>query len=273
MDAPGRLRILLIDADRAWLRLAAEVLQDRYEVATAATEQEAFPAERAWVPSLIIGDVAMPGLNALGLLQRLERDPALAAIPVLLTTANAALAERPMLGRNSSVKGYLLKHCSQRVLQEAVENALAASPEPNTPLPGSGPPPGAFRYRVLVTDDEPSFIQFVGLAAHRQDIEIHKAADGREALELARTIKPDLIISDMMMPGLTGIELMRELGKDERLKTIPCILTTSTKMKPKQVELLLQDFPSVRYVLPKPCSIEALRSALAGLLKPGRPAL
>ena len=110
-------------------------------------------------------------------------------------------------------------------------------------------------------------MQFLDLAVHRTDVRFHKAAGGLEALELVREIMPDLIVSDMMMPDLTGIELMRELSRDEKLKRIPCILVTSMKMKPKQVELLLNDFPAIRYVLPKPCSIEALRAAFDSMLK------
>ncbi len=70
-----------------------------------------------------------------------------------------------------------------------------------------------------------------------------------------------------MMPGMTGVELIRELSKDERLKDIPCIMITSTRMDAKQIEFLLKDHPSLRYVLPKPCKLEALRAAFKAALQ------
>ena len=123
--------------------------------------------------------------------------------------------------------------------------------------------------KVLITDDEKAFLQFINLAVHRNGLEIHKAGDGVEALELARTVRPDLIITDMMMPGMTGVELIRELSKDESLKSIPCIMVTSTKMTAKQIEILLKDHPALRYVLPKPCTLEGLRAAFKAALESG----
>lgn len=266
MEAPARLRVLLIHGDRAWLQLTTAVLATQYEVVSAPNLDEAVSCARRWLPSLILVDAGFSGLNALGLHQRLRAEPGLVWVPILVCTEDASLADQ--MGHFPSFKGWLPKDASQRALQEAVSKALSPVAPPATGQAPGGSPSQAPRYRVVVTDDEPTFLQFLDLAVHRADIRFHKASGGAEALELVRQVKPDLIVTDMMMPDLTGIELMRELGKDERYKGIPCILITSTKLKPKQVEMLLIDFPAIRYVLPKPCSIEALRAAFSSLLKP-----
>ncbi|MBI4349003.1 MAG: response regulator [Elusimicrobia bacterium] len=188
-----------------------------------------------------------------------------------MTTDDPAPGEQSLLKQSPNFRGSIPRNASQRQLQEAVSQALGPGPRLGPPPGSDAGAPAPIRYKALITDDERSFIQFVDMALHRGDVEFHRASDGREALDLARSLKPDVIVSDVMMPGLTGVELMRELAKDPRLKDIPCILVTSTRMNPKQVELLLRDLPSVRYVLPKPCSIGALQSAFKALLKPKGP--
>lgn len=256
-----KIRILLVDSDRAWLELTSAMLATQYDVAVAGSPDEAMLSVRRWQPQLVVADAGFSGLKAVGLIQKLQAEPGLPAVGVLVATDDGAPGSQ--FARFPSFKGCLAKGCPQRELQEAVAKALLGGGR----VPA--PPEAIARasWNVVVTDDEPTFLQFLDLALHRPDVRFHKASGGREALELIRRVRPELVISDMMMPDLTGIELMRELAKDDVLKDIPCILVTSTKMKPQQVEMLLKDFPAVRYVLTKPCSIEALRAAFRSAFK------
>jgi two-component system, OmpR family, response regulator ResD len=64
---------------------------------------------------------------------------------------------------------------------------------------------------VLVVDDEPTIVEVVGRYLERAGYEARGAADGFEALELAATERPDLVVLDLMLPGIDGIEVMRRL--------------------------------------------------------------
>jgi len=64
---------------------------------------------------------------------------------------------------------------------------------------------------VLVVDDEPTILDVVGRYMERAGYETHRAADGPEALRLAAAHRPDLVVLDLMLPGIDGIEVMRQL--------------------------------------------------------------
>jgi len=87
--------------------------------------------------------------------------------------------------------------------------------------------PEAGRLRVLVADDEPPIrlLCQVNLAIAGMDVLL--AADGEEALELARGEGPDLVLLDVMMPRLDGWTVAQELRSDERTKEIPIVFLTA----------------------------------------------
>jgi DNA-binding response OmpR family regulator len=67
------------------------------------------------------------------------------------------------------------------------------------------------RGTVLVVDDEPTILEIVGRYMERAGYETYEAADGFEALRLAGLHRPDLVVLDLMLPGIDGIEVMRQL--------------------------------------------------------------
>jgi signal transduction histidine kinase len=81
-------------------------------------------------------------------------------------------------------------------------------------------------YSVLVVEDTPEVIKVVHLTL-RHEAKILAAEDGHKGLELAQEHKPDLIITDLMMPGLDGLELTRRLRQDERTRHIPVVMLTA----------------------------------------------
>ncbi|HJL14661.1 MAG TPA: response regulator [Sandaracinaceae bacterium LLY-WYZ-13_1] len=80
---------------------------------------------------------------------------------------------------------------------------------------------------VLVADDD---VEILGLVTRHlksyDDVEILEASDGEEALKLARREKPDLVILDVMMPGMTGWEVCRAIREDDALSKTGVIMLT-----------------------------------------------
>jgi DNA-binding response OmpR family regulator len=63
---------------------------------------------------------------------------------------------------------------------------------------------GALKEKVLVVDDSPDLLRIVQLCLERADFEVFTAANGREGLQRTYAVQPDLVILDVMMPGLDG---------------------------------------------------------------------
>ena len=80
---------------------------------------------------------------------------------------------------------------------------------------------------VLVADDEPAVLEVLTEVVEDLGHDVLRAHDGREALALARAQQPSLVVTDHMMPRLSGVELCRALRKDERLREVPVILLSA----------------------------------------------
>ncbi|NNF27022.1 MAG: response regulator, partial [Gemmatimonadetes bacterium] len=115
------------------------------------------------------------------------------------------------------------------------ETLLATRSLPDSPRPSSAPPPavpatatpdGASRPLVLIVDDHTNLRELVRrhFAPHYRLLE---ANDGEDALRLARERRPDLVVSDILMPVMDGLELCRRIREDENLASTPVILLTA----------------------------------------------
>jgi two-component system cell cycle response regulator DivK len=76
---------------------------------------------------------------------------------------------------------------------------------------------------IVVADDDPDILSIVSMSLEAQGYVVHKAANGREAIDLAREHHPDLILMDMMMPLVSGYEAVSALKADPDTKDIPVV--------------------------------------------------
>ncbi len=80
--------------------------------------------------------------------------------------------------------------------------------------------------RILVADDEPDFLQAVKTRLEANDYEVIVASDGKSCLEKVEKEKPDLIILDIMMPEIDGIEVLRRIRSSRETRYTPVIMLT-----------------------------------------------
>jgi len=79
---------------------------------------------------------------------------------------------------------------------------------------------------IMVVDDEPHLLNLVKAILKLEGFRVITANNGEEALKKIRKTKPDLILLDMMMPGMTGLETLERIRKDSRSKNIKVVLLT-----------------------------------------------
>ena len=80
---------------------------------------------------------------------------------------------------------------------------------------------------ILIVDDEPSIVELIDFNLQKAGYHILKADNGLDALQLVRTNKPDLIILDLMIPGIDGMEVCRRLKGQQHTAGIPIIMVTA----------------------------------------------
>ena len=118
--------------------------------------------------------------------------------------------------------------------------------------------------KILIVDDEPAIRFLISATLEDEGYELFEAADGLEASELIQENRPDLVILDVMMPGLTGYELCSRIKQDPVTQKIQVIMLTA---KAQEQDKLQSRQAGADYYLRKPFSPMELTQVVADLLQ------
>jgi DNA-binding response OmpR family regulator len=204
----GMSTILAVDDDREILETLAEYFtRQGYRVVTATNGVEAMFQTRRWLPQAVLLDLFMPRLGGIGALDRIRRlVPEI--VPILISGNPDALemiTEAGLSVAGAFAKPLDLAAILGALVQAGVRPAAPAAPEA---APGTG---RRARRRVLVVDDEPELRDMLLEYLQKKGYEAKGAADGREALEALPALQPHLILLDIRMPGLSGVETLKRI--------------------------------------------------------------
>jgi CheY-like chemotaxis protein len=94
--------------------------------------------------------------------------------------------------------------------------------------------------KIMVVDDEESLLELVSAILKEEGYEVVTAASGQECLEKLSTMKPDLILLDMMMPGMSGREVCESIRKDPKTKGLKVAFITVAKFSETGKETLTE---------------------------------
>jgi len=118
--------------------------------------------------------------------------------------------------------------------------------------------------KILIIEDDANSRTYLERALKSQGYSVESAANGVTGLENAKQSRPDLIISDILMPEMDGFELCRRVKTDEQLRTIPFVFYTATYIEPKD-EKLAMSFGASRFLI-KPMEPEDFFRAIKGVI-------
>ena len=121
--------------------------------------------------------------------------------------------------------------------------------------------------RILVVDDEVYILQVVALKLRNAGLEVECAGDGDEAFALLKGKSFDLVVTDLQMPVMSGIELARAMAKDPALANIPVLMLTARGHTLRDGEA---DSVNIARVMQKPFSPRALLVEVLELLNPSQ---
>jgi len=200
--------VLVIDDDRTARELIAGYLEEhRIPVVSASGGIEGLRRARELRPAAITLDVLMADLSGWDVLAALKGDPDLAAVPVIVTT----IVDEPHKGMALGAADYLTKPIDRERLMRTLARYVTAGRRP----------------RVLIVEDDPAQRQVVRTALESEGYAVDEARDGHEGLVRLRATIPDLIILDLLMPGMDGFEFAAALQAHPDWRRIPVIVVTA----------------------------------------------
>jgi PAS domain S-box-containing protein len=243
------LALVVEDDDRMAELIAGQLRAEGFDVMRAATAEEGLVRAAKSRPTLITLDIFLPEMDGWDFMRRLRADPRLADIPVVIITISDDLARGLALG-------------ARRVLQkpfarEELVATLAGLVDPRR---------GGEAHRVLVVDDNAKAVELLAATLEAEGYRVLRAYGGAEAIEMARTSRPDVVILDLMMPEVSGFEVARALRGSEHTARIPILVLTAKNMSEEDHRRLSGDVSAImaKTSFSRSEVLAELRRAIAG---------
>lgn len=118
---------------------------------------------------------------------------------------------------------------------------------------------------ILIVEDDDTVWDLLYYIVRKEGFKTEKASDGKEALDKARMLHPQLILLDLMLPKCGGFEIARELQEGDT-SNIPIVILTSRSLDRSTSEMLIRE-PNIKDFLEKPVKTQVLTALLHALLK------
>jgi signal transduction histidine kinase/CheY-like chemotaxis protein len=222
-DASRPLILVIEDDLRAAELIRSHLTGGGYRVVLVASGHAGLGAAKRLQPHAITLDLGLPDMDGWQVLHRLKGDPATQGIPVLIVSAR----EQGQLGLSLGAVDWLSKPVDSPRLLAALQRCRDL-----------GVPRRALR--ILVVDDESAVLEALEALLEREGHEVLRASDGEAALRRAEAERPDIILLDLHLPGLSGFEVVGRLRQVPGLEGVPVIAFSGKFVTPEERGLLTQ---------------------------------
>ena len=205
---------LVIDDDPDVCRLLHTFLANhKFEVIEAHDGQAGLDMAIQRRPGVITLDAQLPKLDGWRVLKELKENPQTANIPVVMVT----IFNNPSRGFALGADDYVNKPIDWRYFEQVIERYRSRAA------------------RILVVDDDASCRQVVSQQLQRRNWEVAEAGDGAQGLEALRRSRPDLILLDLLMPGMDGFEFVRRMRSEPAWRDIPVVVLTGKNLTQEEL--------------------------------------
>jgi len=234
-DGRERRLALVVDADEHAAELVQLLLEaEGFAVLLASSAEAALELAPRHTLSLISIALELAGTDGWELLLRLRNITTLAHVPVVIVAGQA----KGNLALTGGAAAVLQKPISRAQLKASLDHL------------GLSATPGRTR-TVLVVDDDPKAVEVIATFLPAPAYAVVRAYGGSEAIALAARLRPDLILLDLMMPGVSGFEVAEALQSNPDTARIPILVVTAKSITSQDRETLNRDPGKVIHVVEK----------------------
>ena len=212
-------KLILVVDDEANIRhfLAHELTKRGYRVLEASNGKEALDLTRERHPDLVTLDIQMPDINGFDVTSLLKNDEDTKDIPILILSVIEDKDKAYRLGANDT----MTKPFDNEELVAKINRLLIGT-----------------KKTILVVDDDKSLVKSVKYHLEHKGYSIGVAYDGKQAMEMVESNRPDLIVLDIVMPNMDGYEVIKALKSSPETANIPIVLVTGIEIDGGRVKAI-----------------------------------
>lgn len=215
--------ILVIEDDPNASQIICHFLrQEGFRVAVAKDGYQGLSMARQLQPAAITLDILLPEKDGWQVLKELKEHPATRSIPVVIIS----IVDDKKQGLSLGTWEYIVKPVERKTLMKSLRRL-------SVPADSS-----SANKKILVVDDDPKLIEMVGAILREEGFQAIGAVGGKEGIRLARAEQPAAIILDLLMPDVSGFDVIEELRKEDPAENIPILILTAHDIKPEEKERL-----------------------------------
>ena len=241
----GVQQLLVVEDDPDIANLIRAQLEEAgYRATAVGRGEDALQAARELLPALITLDIRLPDMDGFEVLKRLKHDPETADIPVVIVS----VVEDKEKGFRLGALDYVGKPIDEESLLGAVRGILES------------------HGLVLVVDDDRDTLSMVREALRRHGFHVRTTARGRRALQVARDLRPALVLLDLKLRDVDGYHVLRQLKSDPRTRAIPVVIMTGSLTEEEVKQQRALTLGAARF-LTKPFAIEELVDEISAVLQ------
>ncbi|WP_286945559.1 response regulator [Acetobacterium sp. UBA5834] len=247
-DPSSKTLLMVEDSEPAVIQIRDLLAESGHTIKVARNAQEAFEIMEEVIPDAMVLDLMMPGIDGFELLQTLREAEATAHVPVLILTAkHITQDELNCLTRNNIHQLIQKGDVNRDELKKAIDSMLYPVTHKKEIKPRK-PRTDQRKPLVLAVEDNPD--NMITVKALLSDhFRVLEAADGQESIEMAKQFVPDLILMDIALPGIDGVQAFKAIRAVPGLEKIPIIALTASAMTQDREGILAQGFDAF---IPKP---------------------
>ncbi|MBI2384689.1 MAG: response regulator [Elusimicrobia bacterium] len=249
--------VLVVDDDNSVRHTLLDLLHGtEFRSAGAASAAEAFEAVKKCQPRAILLDWALPGgIDGLAVLKALKAAASTKHIPIIMISGlKRSAAERLTVKQAGAEDLYDKTDLMSRRADflSLLRDAVAKNKAPST-------------WRLLVIEDDAEFQEFIRFALARREFDVRFAGTGREGCAMARDLRPNLVILDMTLPDINGVDVFKSLHANRETQGIPVLAMSALDRTAGPLESALKEIGVDDY-LPKPFGENEILQRMSKLL-------
>jgi CheY-like chemotaxis protein len=233
--APDERVVLMVEHDDKAAELLRPMLEaEGFKVLRAASAEDALLLAPQQTLKLITLAIELPGIDGWEFLQQIGSNDALSRVPVVIVASK----DYSDMALDRGASAVLQKPVNRAQLNESLQHMGLHPVQEHT-------------HTVLIVDDDPNAVELIATFLPPPAYAVVRAYGGSEAIALARKLHPDLILLDLMMPEVSGFDVVEALQRDIDTARIPVLVVTAKQITPKDRAALNRQAGNLVHIVEK----------------------